>query len=86
MVLLTFQIILLLIQLMEILIPKFIPKKFLIQNFKAQIILCLVCAVGFAIEHVLFGVIVYLFVMGIISYRLNREMKETKEIEENENN
>ena len=85
MVLLTFQIILLLIQLMELLIPKFIPKKFLIPNFKAQIILCLICSVGFAIEQKLFGVIVYLFVFGIISYRLNKEIKETKEIEENEN-
>ena len=83
---LTLQIILLLIQLTEFLIPKFIPKKFLIPNFKAQIILSLVCAVVFAIEHVLFGVIVYLFVFGIVSYRLNKEMKETKEIEVNENN
>lgn len=82
---LTLQIILLLIQLTEFLIPKFIPKKFLIPNFKAQIILCLVCAVGFAIEHVVFGVIVYLFVFGIVSYRLNKEIKETKEIVENEN-
>ena len=77
--LLTIQIILLLIQLSEILIPNTIPKKFLIPNLKAQIILCLVCAVGFAIEQKLFGTIVYLFVFGIVSYRL------TKETEKNEN-
>lgn len=82
--LLTFQIILLLIQLTEIFIPRFIPKKFLIPNFKAQIILSLICAAGFGIEQKLFGVIVYLFVFGIVSYRLNREIEETKETE-NEN-
>jgi hypothetical protein len=79
--LLTFQIILLLIQLTEFLIPRFIPKKFLIPNFKAQIILSLVCAVGFGFEHSVFGCIVYFMVFGIVSYRLNKEMKETKEIE-----
>lgn len=78
---LTLQIILLLIQLTEFLIPRFIPKKFLIPNFKAQIILSLVCAVGFAIEHSVFGCIVYFMVFGIVSYRLSKEMKETKEIE-----
>lgn len=82
--LLTFQIILLLIQLTEIFIPRFIPNKFLIPNFKAQIFLCLICAAGFGIEQKLFGVIVYLFVFGIVSYRLNREIEETKETE-NEN-
>ena len=79
--LLTFQIILLLIQLTEFLIPKFIPKKFLIPNFKAQIILCLICAVGFGFEHSVFGCIIYFMVFGIVSYRLNKEIKETKEIE-----
>lgn len=78
---LTLQIILLLIQLTEFLIPRFIPKKFLIPNFKAQIILSLVCAVGFGFEHSVFGCIVYFMVFGIVSYRLNKEMKETKEIE-----
>jgi len=82
---LTFQIILLLIQLTEFLIPRFIPKKFLIPNFKAQIILSLVCSVGFGFEHSVFGCIVYFMVFGIVSYRLNKEMKETKEIVENEN-
>jgi hypothetical protein len=82
---LTLQIILLLIQLTEFLIPKFIPKKFLIPNFKAQIILSLVCAVGFGFEHSVFGCIVYFMVFGIVSYRLNKEIKETKEIVENEN-
>jgi hypothetical protein len=82
---LTLQIILLLIQLTEFLIPKFIPKKFLIPNFKAQIILSLVCSVGFGFEHSVFGCIVYFMVFGIVSYRLNKEMKETKEIVENEN-
>jgi hypothetical protein len=82
---LTFQIILLLIQLTEFLIPRFIPKKFLIPNFKAQIILCLICSVGFGFEQKLFGCIVYFMVFGIVSYRLNKEIKETKEIEENEN-
>ena len=83
---LTLQIILLLIQLTEFLIPRFIPKKFLIPNFKAQIILSLVCSVGFGFEHSVFGCIVYFMVFGIVSYRLNKEMKETKEIEVNENN
>lgn len=78
--LLTIQIILLLIQLSEFLIPK----KFLILNHKAQIILSLVCAVGFGIEQKFFGIIVYLFVFGIVSYRLNKEIEETKETE-NEN-
>jgi hypothetical protein len=78
---LTLQIILLLIQLTEFLIPRFIPKKFLIPNFKAQIILSLVCSVGFGFEHSVFGCIVYFMVFGIVSYRLNKEMKETKEIE-----
>lgn len=82
---LTLQIILLLIQLTEFLIPRFIPKKFLIPNFKAQIILSLVCSVGFGFEHSVFGCIVYFMVFGIVSYRLNKEIKETKEIEENEN-
>lgn len=82
---LTFQIILLLIQLTEFLIPRFIPKKFLIPNFKAQIILSLVCSVGFGFEHSVFGCIVYFMVFGIVSYRLNKEIKETKEIVENEN-
>lgn len=82
---LTFQIILLLIQLTEFLIPRFIPKKFLIPNFKAQIILSLVCSVGFGFEHSVFGCIVYFMIFGIVSYRLNKEMKETKEIVENEN-
>jgi hypothetical protein len=82
---LTLQIILLLIQLTEFLIPKFIPKKFLIPNFKAQIILSLVCSVGFGFEHSVFGCIVYFMIFGIVSYRLNKEMKETKEIVENEN-
>jgi hypothetical protein len=82
---LTLQIILLLIQLTEFLIPRFIPKKFLIPNFKAQIILSLVCSVGFGFEHSVFGCIVYFMVFGIVSYRLNKEMKETKEIVENEN-
>lgn len=81
--LLTFQIILLLIQLTEILIPSIIPKKFLITNLKAQIILSLICSIGFGFEHKLFGCIVYLFVFGIVSYRLNKEIK-TKETE-NEN-
>ena len=81
---LTFQIILLLIQLTEIFIPRFIPKKFLIPNFKAQIILSIICSAMFGIEQKFFGCIVYLFVFGIVSYRLNREMKETKETE-NEN-
>lgn len=81
--LLTFQIILLLIQLTEILIPRTIPKKFLIPNLKTQIILSLICSVGFGFEQKLFGVIVYLFVFGIVSYRLNKEIK-TKETE-NEN-
>ena len=81
---LTLQIILLLIQLTEFLIPRFIPKKFLIPNFKAQIILSLVCSVGFGFEHSVFGCIVYFMVFGIVSYRLNKEIKETKEIE-NEN-
>lgn len=84
--LIIFQITLLAIQLSEFLIPNIIPKKFLIPNFKAQIILSLVCSVGFAIEQKLFGVIVYLFVFGIVSYRLNKEMKEIKEINENEDN
>lgn len=83
---LTLQIILLLIQLTEFLIPRFIPKKFLIPNFKAQIILSLVCSVGFGFEHSVFGCIVYFMIFGIVSYRLNKEMKETKEIEVNENN
>ena len=82
---LTLQIILLLIQLTEFLIPRFIPKKFLIPNFKAQIILSLVCSVGFGFEHSVFGCIIYFMVFGIVSYRLNKEIKETKEIEENEN-
>jgi hypothetical protein len=82
---LTLQIILLLIQLTEFLIPRFIPKKFLIPNFKAQIILSLVCSVGFGFEHSVFGCIVYFMVFGIVSYRMNKEMKETKEIVENEN-
>lgn len=82
---LTLQIILLLIQLTEFLIPRFIPKKFLIPNFKAQIILSLVCSVGFGFEHSVFGCIVYFMVFGIVSYRLNKEIKETKEIVENEN-
>lgn len=85
MVVLTFQIILLLIQLTEFLIPRVIPKKFLIPNFKAQIIFCLICSVGFGIEHNVFGCIVYFLVFGIVSYRLNKEIEETKEIEENEN-
>jgi hypothetical protein len=78
---LTLQIILLLIQLTEFLIPRFIPKKFLIPNFKAQIILSLVCSVGFGFEHSVFGCIVYFMIFGIVSYRLNKEIKETKEIE-----
>jgi hypothetical protein len=82
---LTLQIILLLIQLTEFLIPRFIPKKFLIPNFKAQIILSLVCSVGFGFEHSVFGCIVYFMIFGIVSYRLNKEIKETKEIVENEN-
>ena len=73
-----------LIQLTEIFIPRFIPKKFLIPNFKAQIILSIICSAMFGIEQKFFGCIVYLFVFGIVSYRLNREMKETKETE-NEN-
>ena len=77
--LLTFQIILLLIQLTEILIPRILPKKFLIPNLEAQIILSLICSVGFGFEQKLFGCIIYLFVFGIVSYRL------TKEIENNEN-
>lgn len=82
---LTLQIILLLIQLTEFLIPRFIPKKFLIPNFKAQIILSLVCSVGFGFEHSVFGCIIYFMIFGIVSYRLNKEIKETKEIVENEN-
>ena len=82
---LTLQIILLLIQLTEFLIPRFIPKKFLIPNFKAQIILSLICSVGFGFEHSVFGCIVYFMIFGIVSYRLNKEIKETKEIVENEN-
>lgn len=81
---LAFQIILLLIQLTEFLIPKFIPKKFLIPNHKAQIILCLVCSALFGIEQNWFGTIIYLLVFGIVSYRLNKEIEETKETE-NEN-
>ena len=82
---LTLQIILLLIQLTEFLIPRFIPKKFLIPNFKAQIILSLICSVGFGFEHSVFGCIVYFMIFGIVSYRLNKEIKETKEMVENEN-
>lgn len=82
---LTLQIILLLIQLTEFLIPKFIPKKFLIPNFKAQIILSLICSVGFGFEHSVFGCIIYFMVFGIVSYRLSKEIEKTKEIEENEN-
>ena len=82
---LTFQIILLLIQLTEIFIPRFIPKKFLIPNFKAQIILSLICSAMFGIEQKFFGCIIYLFVFGIVSYRLNREIEENKETKENEN-
>jgi hypothetical protein len=82
--LLTFQIILLLIQLTEIFIPRFIPKKFLIPNLKSQIILSLICAAGFGIEQKFYGIIVYLFVFGIVSYRLNKGLEETKETE-NEN-
>ena len=85
MVLLTFQIILLLIQLTEFLIPNTIPKKFLIPNFKAQIILCLICSVGFGFEQKLFGCIVYFLVFVIVSYRLSKEIEATKEIENNEN-
>ena len=81
---LTLQIILLLIQLTEFLIPKFIPKKFLISNFKAQIILSLICSVGFGFEHSVFGCIIYFMVFGIVSYRLSKEIEKTKEIE-NEN-
>lgn len=76
---LTLQIILLLIQLTEFLIPKFIP------NFKAQIILSLVCSVGFGFEHSVFGCIIYFMVFGIVSYRLSKEIEATKEINENEN-
>ena len=83
--LLTFQIILLLIQLTEFLIPRVIPKKFLIPNFKVQIILCLICSVGFGFEHSVFGCIIYFMVFGIVSYRLSKEIAATKEIEENEN-
>lgn len=83
--LLTFQIILLLIQLTEFLIPRVIPKKFLIPNFKSQIILCLICSAGFGIEQKFFGCIIYLFVFGIVSYRLNKELETTKETKENEN-
>lgn len=74
-----------LIQLTEFLIPKFIPNKFLIPNFKAQIILSLICSVGFGFEHSVFRCIVYFMVFGIAIYRLSKELKETKEIEENEN-
>ena len=62
-----------LIQLTEIFIPRFIPKKFLTLNLKTQIILCLICSVGFAIEQKLFGSIVYFLVFGIVSYRLTKE-------------
>ena len=83
--LIIFQTILLVIQLSEFLIPNIIPKKFLIPNFKAQIILSLICAAGFGIEQKLFGTIVYLFVFGIVSYRLNKEIEETKETENEDN-
>lgn len=78
--LIIFQITLLAIQLSEFLIPNTISRSYLVPNFISQIILSVICAIGFgAQENGIFGAVVYSAVGIIVTYRLIKEINKNED-------